>query len=1224
MPITETVNIFAAGSGLVRTLGFPLKESFNVLDVTTLRLKQGATMLAATFTVGARWKGLPSNTALPLKWVHVTFMDTGAPRTLVVDDAGGAVPAQTNPLVVTNNTNDITVSNGVITTVFSKVTDAADLLSSFMLGASEVLHATNKPRLTVPVDKRTRVISESVDTLPGVPGTNTIKVADAGRFTVGDVVAFQWEALTKAGSTTTDLFLARPFGLDNLTPGTAPAINAVIDPLGTPQVREINYIARPGMFLVTPLAGAPTVGTLVRIQEVEAEPTKTITAINVTTNALTFSTNLVGAIPHGTEVVCTTPVTTTANASIVAGGTTIEKQYGTHGVIIKQNLVLKSGGLRVNNKMDFVLRHYLYADTGFVRTRITMRNRQTDPTAYECHAAWLRGLKFSVPAAVASSAVSDAVTDMTTSVARYKANNLHSSVTHSALSNFQWAAHELGVQWPNAISVGATGFDFDLFPELAATTEVEGSTQHSRDLFWGVNASNGLALLDSLGATFDAAYIATSKAVRPNMVEKRDWNTFFAAEPPKFRAACAAFEKQMAVSYDITQAVASFGSRPAMSLYEYRWDYVERSGGAPNQYPFGWDRWGNTPDDVGFGNNRFDLPFIMLREGLREPTLAKAELAFRIGFQQIRHRMELGQYQSNKYFNGIMGLDLKGLARYERAYVPDPFDYTNQLAPTHSWNEGTCLYWALTDDPIAYEMAHLGVEQARQYNYQGTANALLFGTGFANMGSDGNGGSGAEPRYVGWPIHNLVTGYRYFGEAIDLTRATEYSQSFLATAALEADDGFINFREGANLAPLFQHGGYCVLGIIETWRELAAGATKTVLGNYIVKVAKFLQKGDQAAGSVTANAPLLTAGTFHPTVGTKYNPASHMPLSYQRSYADTLASGISNSATTIPLVDASSFDLNGNIKRGVLMGDIADPATWEYFTYTAVSGNNLTGVTRGFSGTPAAAFSAGAVVYPTGFNAIEADLIIATIIMGGRIANDTTLQDFAQKIWEDNCLYSKRIDGGNPDFVTVGDYQPINLWPLNVSTNGLKTTAQAGLSLSEYLGDRVNPPTAPVLNSLSPNSATVGAATLTMTVNGANFDSDAEVLWNGSPIATTFVSSTQVTASINASLLTTAGTRTVQVRNVAAATHWQHADLHDQRTNRSTNHQQRRSSNHPCECRHGRNHRDRNQSRVGDRDGGRRQRDPDIEQCHDYRAADANLCDDWRESRGSHDRRRHD
>lgn len=167
----------------------------------------------------------------------------------------------------------------------------------------------------------------------------------------------------------------------------------------------------------------------------------------------------------------------------------------------------------------------------------------------------------------------------------------------------------------------------------------------------------------------------------------------------------------------------------------------------------------------------------MFREGLRQPTLAKAELAFKLGLQQIRNRAELGQLW-NHQSQATGTPDMYGLARYERAYAPDPFNYTNSpiAIPTHSWNEGTCLAWTLTDEPLLYEAARAGLTQARQYNYQGTANALLYGTGFPQMGTDSNGGNGAEARFVGWPIHTLVVGYRYFGEAIDLQRAGVHKQ----------------------------------------------------------------------------------------------------------------------------------------------------------------------------------------------------------------------------------------------------------------------------------------------------------------------------------------------------------------------------------------------------------------------------------------------------------------
>ena len=67
--------------------------------------------------------------------------------------------------------------------------------------------------------------------------------------------------------------------------------------------------------------------------------------------------------------------------------------------------------------------------------------------------------------------------------------------------------------------------------------------------------------------------------------------------------------------------------------------------------------------------------------------------------------------------------------------------------------------------------------------------------------------------------------------------------------------------------------------------------------------------------------------------------------------ANTLSSGINASVTTIPLTDASSFPTSGTI--------LVDN---ELITYTGKSSNDLTGGTRGASGTTAATHSSGATV----------------------------------------------------------------------------------------------------------------------------------------------------------------------------------------------------------------------------------------------------------------------
>jgi hypothetical protein len=75
----------------------------------------------------------------------------------------------------------------------------------------------------------------------------------------------------------------------------------------------------------------------------------------------------------------------------------------------------------------------------------------------------------------------------------------------------------------------------------------------------------------------------------------------------------------------------------------------------------------------------------------------------------------------------------------------------------------------------------------------------------------------------------------------------------------------------------------------------------------------------------------------------------------------------------------------------------------------------------------------------------------------------------------------------------------------------------------------------PVLSSLLPSSANAGSAGFTLTVTGTGFVNGAVVNFNGTARATTFVSATQVTASIPATDVAAAGTVPITVTNPAPA-----------------------------------------------------------------------------------------
>ena len=79
------------------------------------------------------------------------------------------------------------------------------------------------------------------------------------------------------------------------------------------------------------------------------------------------------------------------------------------------------------------------------------------------------------------------------------------------------------------------------------------------------------------------------------------------------------------------------------------------------------------------------------------------------------------------------------------------------------------------------------------------------------------------------------------------------------------------------------------------------------------------------------------------------------------------------------------------------------------------------------------------------------------------------------------------------------------------------------------VGTAMNP--LPILTAVTPLSATVGGAGATISVIGRDFLGQATVLWNGTPLATTILSDTQLQAVVPASALTSSNLASVSVSN---------------------------------------------------------------------------------------------
>ena len=76
----------------------------------------------------------------------------------------------------------------------------------------------------------------------------------------------------------------------------------------------------------------------------------------------------------------------------------------------------------------------------------------------------------------------------------------------------------------------------------------------------------------------------------------------------------------------------------------------------------------------------------------------------------------------------------------------------------------------------------------------------------------------------------------------------------------------------------------------------------------------------------------------------------------------------------------------------------------------------------------------------------------------------------------------------------------------------------------------------PVISAVVPNTANHGDPGFTLTVNGNTFNANAVVNWNGQAQATTHPAMNQLTATIPASAITSAGSVAVTVTNPGSST----------------------------------------------------------------------------------------
>ncbi len=810
-------------AALPLTIGVPLGEAADLRSTAKLiLLDPNGNSVALQTRVLARWHGIAKDESKALKWVLLDFTPNRT-GTYTLTNTGVAAP-QAAPISITPSTDKISVASSQVRLEFGRKGSA--LLSSFKLNNAEQLTAPVTVQGVFPRSAIVVLTPTSSDTLT-VNETSLLTPGTQMRFTHSATLKWAVEKnWTSVWSADAQLRGNHRYLLDEGTPEQEELLCTEAD-YGT-------------LKLAGPLKFNHPAGAKLRDLTVEQE-VATIKSING--QNLTFTEPL--KQNHVTNDCLSADNSAPATALATVDSTVVEEANALR-VVIKQQGRFAVAATLAAPTLGFTLRYYIYADQPFVRVRLRLLNEGTygfgavrlQQGPYTQHVL-LRSLSALVPTLAAGNN-QVRVTDMATAHAKVAARQNAAQLT---AGTFEIAVPEFAENYPKALSAQANGLRFDVLPDLGTDYQFDGARAKTTDFYLGRNTTNALRLTNALHVSLDPAYVARTGAVRPLLVEKRDWQAQFSNDNELAEAATRA-ERHLAVGYAVENSDGN-DRNPAQSVYEYR---LRNEMGAN----LGWRNFGDLAWAAGYANAHYDLPFILLREFLRTGDAR----AFQAGSEMARYRADWGHYHANDYWDNEGAYNMRGIAFYEKG------DHGSDVLPlpTHNWIEGMWLHWALTGDEAVHEAAVEGGEAlARFLKYEFTAdNALKWN----------------ESRWLGWPALGLMVAWRYTGETryLDASRKAVY---LLMEAEEKAGKKGWFIPETSGIGPItqpFMWAGYSQLGIIEYWRE----TNDQRVAEFIVRVADWLL-GKTGSQAVLQGGKKVPGGLYQP-FGAELNWSPTRPL----------------------------------------------------------------------------------------------------------------------------------------------------------------------------------------------------------------------------------------------------------------------------------------------------------------------------------------------------------
>ena len=872
------------------TFGVPLKETANVRDAATLALRDASgKAVPAQFRVLSRWRGAANDSSRPVKWLLV---DADAPAGDYRLATGGNSEAAKG--LVTTDGSVIELAAARLRLRVPK--QGAALLAGFELDGSERLKRPATISLELP---RAALIVSRV-----FAAKREVMVSDSAALQAGMKVRFE---NTSEVSYDTEAGVTRLAVIAHETMVTGRAYR--LDE-NTPRQEEVfvEKMDESGWFLLrAPLRFAHPAGAMVRDLTAESE-TAVINSVKGQAVTLAAPLKNVHAV---SERILAADNSTPLRLNAWVSETRIEESGPLRTVIRQDGGFQPEGATSAGANLTplrFTVRYHVYAAQPFVRVQFRLVNTGVfgfgSGRASELPPAQhvlLTGLSVNLPLAVSPTARpqrEEARSSPGKQLDRHFATvSIGTTASHNP--NFEITVPEFAENYPKALAADVGGLRFDILPTITSAANnnaamhsasgrelpplplsrdyyiFDGARAKSTEFYLGADTRNAAAMTGSFAASFDPAEVAASKAVRPVMVERRDWRQVF-SQDRQMAAAAVKMERWLASGY----AREANDETEGGSIYE-----VRQTG-----EHYGWRNFGDLQWGDGYANLHYDLPWIMLREFLRTGD----RRAFQLGSEMARYRADWGQYQADEFLDKGHSWSLRGMAYYEKG---DHGTYREPIF-THHWIEGLWLYWALTGDEAVHQSAIEGAEAVQRFNFT-FDNTLSWG----------------ESRMVGWPVLAMMAAWRYGGDVRYLEKAKRLA--YLLVQA-EEDGGRKGYYipPGSNIGNCtqpFMWAGYAQLGLIEYWRE--TGDQR--VADFMVRVADWL------LGTKPGQRPALIGGTSKPD-------GSYLPLGVPYFWCpnkENETPAVVNGMMTLPLL-AVTAQITGRADLQAKAQQLFRDATW--------------------------------------------------------------------------------------------------------------------------------------------------------------------------------------------------------------------------------------------------------------------------------------------------------